>query len=95
MVRAAARCCPAQLGAPLTGHTNWVNGLAWHHDGALLATAGGDGTVRIWDVTARRQHGAALAGHDGGVRAVAWSPKGTTLASAGSDHTVRLWSGRV
>jgi len=31
------------------GHTNWVSGVAWHSDGYHLASASGDGTMRIWD----------------------------------------------
>ena len=70
---------------------NWVDAVAWHPHRNLLASAGGDHTVRLWDVGAHRQL-AVLTGHSSGVRTVAWSPDGTTLASAGSDHRVRVWS---
>ena len=59
----------------------------------LLASAGGDQTVRLWDpVTGTLL--AQLTGHTGAVNSVAF---GTTasgqllLASAGGDQTVRLW----
>ncbi|MFI7536684.1 WD40 repeat domain-containing protein [Streptosporangium sp. NPDC049376] len=35
--------------ATLTGHTGWVNSVAFSPDGTRLAS-GDDGTVRIWDV---------------------------------------------
>ncbi|HEY7360951.1 MAG TPA: trypsin-like peptidase domain-containing protein, partial [Streptosporangiaceae bacterium] len=59
---------------------------------ALLASASGDGTVRIWDPASGQQH-AILDGHPSGVWAVcpvtvAGQP---LLATAGGDGTVRIW----
>jgi WD40 repeat protein len=55
-----------------------------------LASAGGDGTVRIWDARTGICL-STLAGQTGWVRAVAYSPDGAHLASAGGDGTVRIW----
>ncbi|WLS43253.1 NB-ARC domain-containing protein [Micromonospora profundi] len=74
----------------LTGHTGGVRSAAVAPDGTWLATAGDDGTVRVWDpVTGGRR--AVLAGHTGGVRSVAVAPDGTWLATASFDRTVRVW----
>ncbi|VTR98054.1 WD40 domain-containing protein [Tuwongella immobilis] len=72
-------------------HSGGVRTMAVSPDGQLVATAGNDANVRVWDTTTGKLvH--CLVGHDYYVLDVAWSPDGQTLASAGSfDNTVRLW----
>jgi len=71
-------------------HQGEVNGIAMTRDARLVATAGKDGVVRLWDVPGRRPL-RMLKGHGGPVNGVAFSPDGSTLVSAASDGTVRLW----
>jgi serine/threonine protein kinase/tetratricopeptide (TPR) repeat protein len=83
----------SQLGLVLNyapGHSQAVRGLAFAPDSQTLASAGLDGTVRLWDV-ARGAMKAAWDGKQGGVCCVAFAPGGKTLASGGANGTICLW----
>ncbi|MFI9202804.1 WD40 repeat domain-containing protein [Streptomyces sp. NPDC053048] len=65
--------------------------MAYSLDGRTLATAGADGTVRLWDTKTHRPI-ATLTGHTKGVTGVVFSPDGRTVATTSADRTIRLWS---
>ena len=74
----------------LRGHAESVNGLAFAPSDLLLASAGSDRTIKLWDPATGQERG-ALKGHAGPVRTLAFSADGRTLASGGGDSQVKLW----
>ncbi|PHH76221.1 hypothetical protein CDD80_1707 [Ophiocordyceps camponoti-rufipedis] len=82
----------------LSGHDHSVSAVRFIPSGAggsqssgnLLASASGDKTLRIWDVTTGYCL-KTLKGHAGWVRDVCPSLDGRFVLSTASDHTARLW----
>ncbi len=73
----------------LLGHAMGTAAIDWHPDGRLLASAGQDGHVRLWDTTHGVQtqalcHGASW------VERVAYHPSGRYLAAAAGKE-LRVW----
>lgn len=81
-------------------HASWVLAAIWEPRGDRIASAGADGTVRIWEA----ETGKALLTYHGHARllskvnlqtkisTVAWAPDGQNIASAGDGGTVHIWS---
>jgi WD40 repeat protein len=67
-----------------------LSAIALSPDGQSLATAGLDGTVRIWDPETGERL-LSLVGHAREVKALAFRPDGKALASGSLDGTVRIW----
>ena len=77
--------------AMLSGHKEGVMAISYSPDGKMIASAGRDETVRLWNPNTG-ENVATLMGHDGLVTGVAFSSDGKKIFSGSGDATVCLWS---
>jgi len=80
-------------------HSGWVLVVDWEPKGERIASAGGDGVVRIWDAkngetrVTYREHDwlSKKVNWPPAIHCLAWSPNGKSLASAGDGRKVYVW----
>ncbi|XVF77693.1 hypothetical protein PTKIN_Ptkin14bG0067400 [Pterospermum kingtungense] len=83
---------PEKLSVALHGHAKAVNAVHWSPTHAhLLASAGMDQTICIWNVWSRDQKkGRVFSFHNAAVKDVKWSKQGLSVLSCGYDCSSRL-----
>jgi S1-C subfamily serine protease len=78
----------------MQAHNDDVRAVAFSPHGTTIASAGNDGSIRVWS-TWRVEDDWRLAkkitGHDGPVTSLDYAPDGRFLVSGGADKTVRIW----
>jgi WD40 repeat protein len=83
------------IGQHPSAHASSVMALAFAGDGAKLATADAEGTVKIWANAQKLSSKTAalltLKGHQGGTRSTLFSSDGKRLITASADRTARVW----
>ncbi|MBE3112309.1 MAG: hypothetical protein IMZ46_17675, partial [Acidobacteria bacterium] len=81
------------------GHSNSVLKVAWlnvpkqgdqNHRPILVASAGGDGLVKVWD-TSTGEAACTLDNHEDRVWAIAVHPETNTIVSGSGDSSVTFW----
>ncbi|EGG24451.1 WD40 repeat-containing protein [Cavenderia fasciculata] len=75
----------------MEGHTEAVLNSAFSPDGSGLASVGGDGTLRIWDLNTQTPI-FTCKGHTNWVLQVSWSPDGKKIATGGMEGEIRIWN---
>lgn len=89
---AIATPAPSILLRSVRAHTDWVQAVALTADGRMMASAGNDKSIRIWDTGS----GAPVRVVQGyAANALAYSLDGRWLAAAGADGAVRLWDAKT
>lgn len=90
---------PANPVATIGGHTDIIHTLAFSQDSAVLATAGYDRVIHLWELPRKTGPDSqviakpklTLKDHSDAVYAVSFHPDGKLLASASADRTVKVW----
>ncbi|MDG2223702.1 MAG: hypothetical protein P8L85_20145 [Rubripirellula sp.] len=75
----------------LLGHRDMVYAATFSPDESIVATAGYDRDIILWDANSGAKLN-VLKGHNGAVFDLVFSPNGQVLASACADETVKIWN---
>jgi WD40 repeat protein len=85
----------------LSGHTHWIQSVAFSPDGQWIASGSNDQTIRLWDV-ATGNCLQTLQSHRHRIWSVAFSPRSSAspihpiqLVSASEDGTICIWDLRT
>ncbi len=81
---------PASPDAAILADQAKVDAVAWSPDATMIASAGFDHTVHIWDAASAASL-VTLQGHTDTIHTVRWSNDGLFLVSAGWDNVIRVW----
>ena len=74
----------------LTGHSTYIEYLAFHPSGKILASSAGDRTIRFWDMETKKEI-SALEVPGEVVTALAFSPDGKIVVTGDYEGRVKVW----
>lgn len=73
-----------------TGHTGSIKTVAVSPNGRLMASAGEDRSIMLWDIASGKRI-KKLTGHTGFIYSLSFSADSGVLVSGGADSTVCVW----
>lgn len=73
-----------------TGHTGSIKTVAVSPNGRIMASAGEDKSIILWDLGSGKRI-KKMTGHTGFIYSLSFSADNNVLVSGGADSTVRVW----
>jgi WD40 repeat protein len=80
------------LGARMIRNQSTLARVALSADGLTLASAGHDGTLRLWDVQNGKELRQFKSAQFNGMSGLAFAPDGKTLASKSQNNAIQIWN---
>jgi coatomer protein complex subunit alpha (xenin) len=74
----------------MTGHTDYIRTVQFHHELPWIISASDDATIRVWNFQNRTLLSTA-AGHEHYVMSAFFHPSQDLIVSASLDHSIRVW----
>jgi coatomer protein complex subunit alpha (xenin) len=74
----------------LSGHTDYIRTVQFHHELPWILSASDDATIRVWNFQNRTLLSTA-AGHEHYVMSAFFHPSQDLIVSASLDHSIRVW----
>jgi pleiotropic regulator 1 len=81
---------PWKLSRVISGHTGWVQSVAFDPSNQWFATGSADRTIKIWELASGKLK-LTLTGHIGSIRSLVVDPRHPYLYSAGEDKQIKCW----
>ena len=75
----------------LTGHGGEIYCVKFSNDGNMLATAGFDKQILLWDIYNECTNVSILKGHTNAVLELHWSTDNARIYTGSADKTVAIW----